>query len=207
MEMHIAEIAERIRGLRGMLEISQKEMADVTGFPLEEYCALESGSTDFPFTFLMKCAQRFGVDIIELLTGTNPKLSFYTVVRKGGGLPLERRKGFEYKHLAYLLKDKLAEPFLVTAPYSEEEQGKPMHYSRHAGQEFDYILKGSLRVDFDGHVEILNEGDAALYDSGHPHGMIAANGADCQFLAVVIQGPKEANRGEDNARPSFEVRK
>jgi mannose-6-phosphate isomerase-like protein (cupin superfamily) len=130
------------------------------------------------------------VDIVELLTGSNPTLSFYTVVRKGGGLPIERRKGFDYKHLAYLLKDKMVEPFLVTVPYSQEEQNIPMYYSTHAGQEFDYILNGSLKVDLEGHVEILNAGDSVLYDSGHSHGMIAMNGADCQFLAIVIPKPK-----------------
>jgi transcriptional regulator with XRE-family HTH domain len=190
METHIKEISERIKGMREILDISAEEMAEITGITVDQYLAAESGNSDFNFTFLMKCAQRFNVDIVELLTGSNPTLSFYTVVRKGEGLPIERRKGFDYKHLAYLLKDKMIEPFLVTVPYSREEQDKPLYYSTHAGQEFDYILKGSLKIDLDGHVEVLNAGDCVLYDSGHRHGMIAANGADCQFLAIVIPKPK-----------------
>jgi mannose-6-phosphate isomerase-like protein (cupin superfamily) len=186
METHIKEISERIKGMREMLNIPVEEMANVTETPIDKYLAAENGNSDFTFTFLLKCAQRFQVDIVELLTGSNPTLSFYTVVRKGGGLPIERRKGFEYKHLAYLLKDKMVEPFLVTVPYNREEQNVPLYYSRHAGQEFDYILKGSLKVELDGHVEILNAGDSILYDSGHPHGMTAMNGAECQFLAIVI---------------------
>jgi mannose-6-phosphate isomerase-like protein (cupin superfamily) len=191
METHILEISERIKGMRGMLNISAEEMANITETPIDKYLAMENGNSDFTFTFLMKCAQRFKVDIVELLTGSNPTLSFYTVVRKDGGLPIERRKGFDYKHLAYRLKDKMVEPFLVTVPYNQEEQNIPLYYSTHAGQEFDYILKGSLKVDLDGHVEILNAGDSVLYDSGHPHGMIAVNGADCQFLAIVIPKHKE----------------
>lgn len=187
METQISEIAQRIRGLRQLLEISEEEMAEITGVSLEEYREYEKGENDFTFTFLMKCALRFGVDLVELLTGENPHLSFYTVVRSGNGLPIERRKGFEYRHLAYLIKNKLAEPFLVTAPYSEEEQGLPIHYSTHEGQEFDYILKGSLKVDLEGHTEILKEGDAIYYDSGHHHGMIAVGGADCDFLAIVVK--------------------
>jgi transcriptional regulator with XRE-family HTH domain len=191
METHIMEISERIKGMREMLDISPEEMADVTGISIDQYLAAENGTSDFTFTFLMKCAQKFKMDIVELLTGSNPTLSFYTVVRKGHGLPIERRKGFGYKHLGYLLKDKMVEPFLVTVPYSQEEQNKPLYYSTHAGQEFDYILKGSLNIDLDGHVEILHAGDSVLYDSGHKHGMIATNGADCQFLAIVIPKPDE----------------
>lgn len=186
METHIKEISQRIKGMREILNISAEEMAKDTDTPMDKYLEAESGNSDFTYTFLLKCAQRFKVDIVELLTGSNPTLSFYTVVRKGGGLPIERRKGFDYKHLAYRLKDKMVEPFLVSVPYNREEQNKPLNYSTHAGQEFDYILKGSLKVDFDGHVEVLNAGDSVLYDSGHRHGMIAANGADCQFLAIVI---------------------
>jgi mannose-6-phosphate isomerase-like protein (cupin superfamily) len=186
METHIKEISERIKGMREMLNIPVEEMANVTETPMDKYLAAENGNSDFTFTFLLKCAQRFQVDIVELLTGSNPTLSFYTVVRKGGGLPIERRKGFEYKHLAYLLKDKMVEPFLVTVPYNREAQDMPLYFSRHAGQEFDYILKGSLKVELDGHVEILNTSDSVLYDSGHPHGMTAMNGAECQFLAIVI---------------------
>ena len=190
MEPLIIEIAERIRGLRELMEISEEEMASVTGVTLSEYREFEEGKNDFPFTFLLKAAERFNVDIVELMTGENPHLSFYTVVRSGKGLPIQRRKSFQYRHLAFLFKNKLAEPFLVTAPYSEEEQTKPIPFSVHDGQEFDFILKGSLRVELDGHTEILNEGDSIYYDSGHRHGMIAVGGEDCDFLAMVLKKPE-----------------
>lgn len=187
MEAKIKEIAERIRGLREILEISQEEMAERTDVQLDEYRQYERGDVDFGFTFLYECAKIFGVDIVELLTGEKPKLSFYTVVRSGKGLPMKRRKGFIYQHLAYRIMDKLAEPFLVTAPYDPEEQNMPIHLSHHKGQEFDYVLKGTLKVQLDEHVEVLSEGDSVYYDSSHNHGMIAVGGADCVFLAFVMK--------------------
>lgn len=187
METKIKEIAERIRGLREILEISQEEMAEKAGVTLEEYRTAELGETDYGFTFLYTCAKIFGVDIVELLTGEKPKLSFYTVVRGGKGLPINRRRGFTYQHLAYRIMDKLAEPFVVTAPYDADEQDKPIHLSSHKGQEFDYILKGSLKIQLDDHVEILEEGDSVYYDSGHNHGMIATGGSECVFLAFVMK--------------------
>ena len=50
----------------------------------------------------------------------------------------------------------------------------------------DFILSGSLKIQIGKHVEILNEGDCIYYDSKNPHGMIATNGADCKFLAILI---------------------
>lgn len=187
MEIRVSEVAERIRSLRILMDITEEEMAEVTGVTVEKYREYESGKIDFSFTFLLKSSERFGVDITELVTGDNPKLSSYTVVRRGKGPQIERRKGFEYRHLAYLMKNRIAEPFLVTAPYIEADQNKPIEYSTHKGQEFDMVLKGILKIDINGHVEVLNEGDSIYYDSGQKHGMIAIGGSDCQFLAVVIK--------------------
>jgi transcriptional regulator with XRE-family HTH domain len=190
MEMRIIEIAERIKGLRNMMDLTEEEMAKVTGVTVEKYREYESGLIDFPFTFLLKSAERLRVDMAELLTGDNPKLSFYTVVRCGKGPRIERRKGFEYRHLAHLMKNRVAEPFFVTAPYVEQDQNKQIVYSTHKGQEFNLVLKGVLKVELEGHVEVLNEGDSIYYDSGHNHGMMAIGDSDCQFLAVVIKPNK-----------------
>ncbi len=186
MNYSIKEVAERLRGLREILNISTDEICERTGTPKADYELIEKGEKDFSVTFIYKCAEILGVDIIELLTGENPKLKRYSVVRKGTGLPVKRREGFEYQHLAYLFKDKKIEPFLVIAPYSEEEQDKPVSLSVHAGQEFDYIISGSLKLSIDGKEKILSAGDSIIYDSSAPHGMIAANGGKCEFLAILI---------------------
>ncbi|HHY52129.1 MAG TPA: cupin domain-containing protein [Clostridiales bacterium] len=183
----LAEIAMRIRVMREILEIPVEEMARITQTTEEEYLAHEQGDRDFSFTFLLHCASAFGIDMVELITGTPPKLSYYTVVRKGQGLPIKRRKNLNYEHLAFRMKNKLAEPFLVTAPYEEDAQQQPIPLSRHTGQEFDYILEGRLRVQIEDHVEELGPGDAIYYDSRFGHGMIAIGGQPCKFIAVVIK--------------------
>lgn len=185
ISLQVKQIAERIRGLRLDLDISAEKMAEVCDTTVEDYLAHENGQTDFSFTFLYKCARFLGVDITELITGDRPTLGFYTVVKKNEGLPIERRKGFKYQHLAYLMKDKISEPFLVTAKYEGEVDDDKIALSTHKGQEFDYILKGRLKVRLENHIEILEEGDCVYYNSEHGHGMVAID-EDCIFLAVVI---------------------
>lgn len=103
---------------------------------------------------------------------------------------MKRRSGFNYYHLGYRFKGKLCEPFLVTAPFSQAEQDKPIALSTHEGQEFNYIVKGSLKITLEEHTEVLHEGDSVLYDSSHGHGMIATDGEDCVFLAVILKKPE-----------------
>ena len=185
MSTQVSQIAERVKGLRQILDISVECMANVCDTTVEDYIAHEEGNIDFSFTFLYKCAKHFGVDIAELITGDKPNLGFYTVVRNGEGLPIERRKGFKYQHLAYLMKDKISEPFIVTAKDEGITDDDKIILSTHKGQEFDYVLKGRLKIKLDNHIEILEEGDSVYYDSSHGHGMVAIDG-DCMFLAIVM---------------------
>jgi len=186
-EPEIQEVVTRIRSLREDSDISLEQMAKATGRSVEEYEAQESGTRDLSFTFLYKCAVTLGVDVIELLTGVAPNLTGYERTNKGDGLVIKRRAGFEYLHKAAFFKNKLAEPFVVTAPYLPEEQEEPVHLSYHEGQELDFVISGALRFAFEDHEEDLEAGDLVYYDSGRGHGMIAIGGEPCVFLAVVLK--------------------
>ena len=198
MESIIKEVANRIRETRLICEISEEEMATCTGVTLEHYRELEAGEADFSFTFIYKCAARLGIDTTDLLAGSSPTLKEYSVTRAGGGLPIARRKGFRYNNLAPLFKGKIAEPFLVRAPYNPAEADAPIRLSSHDGQEYDYVLTGKLKVSVDGHTEILGPGDSIYYDSSKPHGMIAWE-EDCTFLAVTISNGAPAYDYPDTA--------
>ena len=190
VELQLKQMGGRIREIRNILNIAIIEMASITGISEEEYIAHENGDVDSSFTFLQRCAQRFGVDISALVSGESPKLSFYTMTRNGGGLPIKRREGFEYRHLAAQLKNRNAEPFTVRA--KSQAPDTPIALSTHPGHEFNYILRGKLKVQMENNIEILEEGDSIYYDSSHPHGMVAVDCDECEFLAIVINGDSEA---------------
>ena len=205
MENILKEVADRIRETRLICEVSEEEMASCTGVSLETYRQLEAGEVDFSFTFIYKCAARLGVDTTDLLKGSSPTLNEYSITRAGGGLPIARRKGFKYNNLAPLFKNKIAEPFIVRAKYSEEDANAPIRLSHHEGQEYDYILSGKLKVSINGRIEILEPGDSIYYDSSKNHGMVAYEG-DCEFLAIIISNGGAAydypeNLAEETAAP------
>lgn len=187
MENQVAQIAERIKGMRLILELSVEEMARITDTTVEEYVAAENGESDFSFTFLYKCAKAFHLDLAELLTGETPHLSQYSIVRKGHGFRLNAGRDLNISISASFFKDKVAEPFFVTAKFDPSQDSNNIELSTHAGEEFDYILKGTLIFRYEDHIEVLHEGDAVYYNSGRGHGMIAADQADCEFLAMILE--------------------
>ena len=185
-ENKLVEVAERIKELRDIYNLSDIEMADKTGVSIEEYLAYENGMEDMPFSFVHKCALAFGVELTDLLEGQSAKLTTYNVTRRGQGQVTANEEGILIQNLAPKFKNKLANPYWVKYEYSSELQSKPIDVTTHSGQEFDLVVKGALKVQVGEHVEILHEGDSIFYNSSIPHGMIAVDGEDCLFLAMVM---------------------
>ena len=187
----LMEIALRIREMRRITGFTEKEMAEKTGVTEAEYRSYETGTVDLPFTFLHKCSLAFGLELTDLLEGQSAKLSSYSVTRRGCGLITAAEDGITIRNMAALFRQKLATPYWVTYQYSEELQHQPIHTTTHGGQEFDLVLKGSMRVRVGDHEETLHEGDSIFYKSSTPHGMIAVDGADCTFLAMIMASTEE----------------
>ncbi|MBE5737238.1 MAG: cupin domain-containing protein [Clostridiales bacterium] len=184
----LSDVATRIKELREIMGFSVNEMTEKTNVTEKQYISYESGKEDIPFSFIHKCALAFGVEMIDLLEGSSAKLSTYTITRKGQGQETAKEDGIDIANLAPKFKDKLAEPYYVTYEYSASQQNKPIHLTTHSGQEFDLVLSGKLKVQVGDHVEVLGEGDSIYYNSSMPHGMIAVDGKDCTFVAVVMSG-------------------
>ena len=182
----LQEIALRIRDMREILGYSMQDMAELTEISTAEYKLYETGTVDLPFTFLHKCSKVFGVEITVLLEGQSARLSGYTVTRRGKGLVTASEDGITIQDMAPMFRKKLATPYWVTYEYSEDLQNKPIHTTTHSGQEFNLVIKGSMRIKIGNHEEVLREGDSIFYKSSTPHGMIAIDGKDCVFLSMIM---------------------
>ena len=196
IDSELKEVASRIKEMREIFGYTSDEMAQKVDLTLEEYNAYESGADDLPFSFIHKCAKVFGIGKTDLLEGRSSNLSSYTVTRKGQGKVISKDEdnGIEINNLAPLFRNKLAEPYLAKYEYKAELQDKPIHTITHPGQEFDIVLSGKLKVRVGSHTEILEAGDSIYYRSSTPHGMIAVDGEDCTFLAVVISGDEATEK-------------
>ncbi len=194
----LAEVAQRIREMREISGLSQAEMAEKAEVTVEDYAKYESAEMDFPFSFLHKCSLAFGIDITNLLEGKSAHLSSYTVTRKGKGQFTAKEDGIEIQNLAPMFRKKIAEPYWVKYEYDEKLQNQPISLATHSGQEFDFVMSGRLKVQIGDNVEYLGEGDSIYYNSSTPHGMIAVDGEDCLFVAVVLPGEED----KDNEKRS-----
>lgn len=182
MKEQILEIAIRLKGLREIEGISASQMAELFSIDQSKYLEYESGNVDIPVSFLYEVANKFNITLVEILTGESPKLHKFQVVRKDKGLEVERRKKYKYQNLAFNFIHKKAEPFLVTVPLNDE----PIALNSHPGQEYNFVIEGSMQVVIDGNEVVLNEGDSIYFDSTCKHGMKATGGKSAKFLAIIM---------------------
>lgn len=183
MQEKIKEIASRIKELRELSGISQKNMASSLDIPVEDYNKYESGELDLPASILFEIANQLKVDMTVLLTGEDPRMNIFAITRKGEGVNVERRRQYKYEALAPNFIHKKAEPFLVTVEPQSGEQNTP---NSHPGQEFDYVLEGTLRVVIHDNEIILHEGDSIYFDSNYDHSMQANGNEPARFLAIIF---------------------
>lgn len=180
----IKQVTARIRELREIYSVPAEKLAADLGISLEKYSEYENGVEDIPVSILYKIANRFGVELTELITGKNPKLQTYCLVRKGKGVSIERRKEYKYQNLAYNFINKKAEPFLVTVEPKPDDY--PINYNTHPGQEFNYMIEGEMLLYIDDYEILLREGDSLFFDSGIKHGMKAVGNKPAKFLAIIM---------------------
>ena len=179
MNNQVIQIAARIRELREILDVPQEALAQKIGVDIEEYKRYESAQDDIPIGVLYGVAAELRVDPTELLTGEAPRMDEYTIVRGGNGVSVERYPGYAFTSLAFNYKHRDMEPMIVTLSPNEEAE-----LVTHGGQEFNYVLEGSIKVVIEGREFILNKGDSIYFNPALPHGPRAVGG-QAKFLTII----------------------
>ena len=83
MAEDIRHLAQRLKGLREVLEIPIEQMAQVCETSVEHYLKMESGEADPGVYRLSRVAKKFGISLDVLLFGEEPRMVGYFVTRKG----------------------------------------------------------------------------------------------------------------------------
>ncbi len=186
LDYKIQEMAARIRELREIEGLTPEDMSHKTGVTVDEYLECENGKSDLNFAFIYRCAMALNVNVTDIIEGHSPKLKSYTVTRFGSGQKIADAHGMTYYNLASAFQNRIAEPLYVRSVYDESAQNRDIELTTHAGQECDLVIEGNLLVQIGEHREVLGPGDSIYYDSSTPHGMIAVQGRDCVFYAIVL---------------------
>lgn len=181
-------LGETIRQIREENSISLADLAGKCQLSVEMLEHIETGQLLPSLAPLMKIARALGV---RLGTFLDDKEQVGPVVVHGGraesvvrfsGSGPENVGKLDFYSLAAQKKDRHMEPFIVEVHPGEEE---PPVLSSHEGEEFLYVLNGSLEVVYGRETHTLQSGDSIYYDSIVPHEVRAAGDQPARIVAVV----------------------
>jgi len=180
MKNSTQSVCERIKELREILDISAEKLAEMVGISVNQYNDYENGVNDIPIGVIYTVANSLNVDSTVLLTGEAPRMNAYTVVRESERVSVDRYMGYTFSALATNFINRDMDPMIVEITAGNNDAKMVCH----AGQEFNYVLEGVVRVIIGKHDFELAANDSIYFDARVPHAQYAAS-EKAKFLTVI----------------------
>lgn len=175
----INEISEKIRSLRKEKNLTLKDLSEKTGLSVSFLSQVENSTSSLAITSLKRIADSLDVPIIYFFD--KPENNNFIVKEKDQKIFKIESSNSEFIRLSGEFVDRSLESVIVIIP-PEQQHG---HKFNHPGEEFVYILEGSLIVDLDGTEYIVKAGDSLHYPSTIPHIWINPLKQPCKILTVL----------------------
>lgn len=175
----------RVRELRKAQGWTLEQAAKQAGLARSTLSKIENDQMSPTFDALRKLAQGFKISVPQLFTPpSRDQVVGRMDVTKSGEGNNHPTSTYEHELLAATLSKKQMLPYRtrIRARSAEEFDG----WVRHDGEEFLYVLTGSIRLytEFYAPVE-MKRGDSAYYDATMGHNVISTSQEDATILWVT----------------------
>jgi len=172
-------VGKKIKKARLEKKISFDQLANETGFSIDYIKSIETGKKTPPVGTLLQIARALEIDSGMLLKEEESKL------KKRIKAYTKRTDNYAYKTLTPGAENKHIKAFQVTVEPLQDHKG--VGY-QHEGEEFVYVLSGTVEIVVGEHVNRLKDGDSLHFNSGIRH-QLRNVGEEAAELLVVIYGP------------------
>ncbi len=186
-EEQLAAPNRALRNARIAQGLSLRALSARVGMPYSTLSKLENGKMAMTYDKLIKLAQGLGIDLQDLLSGgellhPTPATGRRSVTRSEcASWPDSERHSHLYP--AADLLGKMMVPIIINvSARSVEELGGLV---RHGGEEYLYVLRGSMELRTDLYAPLpLGPGDSVYFDSAMGHAYVRTSDEPCTVLSV-----------------------
>ncbi len=182
----ILKVGENVKQIRERKGLSLEDISQRTGLKVELLTEIEKGEISPPLGTIIKLAKALDMKMGYFISGAEDLP--YTIVRKNDRKLVSRydaktsdKYGYEFSSLAPYKKNRHMEPLIVKLEPSHIEEER----STHDGQEFIYVLEGTMEVRLAEEAHLLETGDAIYYDSTVPH-LVRCHGKHTTTILAVL---------------------
>ena len=157
-------IGSQIRRLRRIQRFTLQNVADKCGFTKSLLSKIENGKVVPPMSTLVKIADALGTNIAALMSDGEHMDCVFIPADKGVK-PVLTESGYAVLPLAVELKRKKMQPFIFSIR-SEDLSDKA---NSHLGEEFIFILEGSMEFMVGKTVYLMGPRDSIFFNSISEH--------------------------------------
>lgn len=179
------EMGAKIRAARQAKKLTLMELAARSGVSLSSLSKAERGLTALSYEKFLAVSQALALDLTDLFSKTAPRGTAPMVVDRANEAVIYRAHRYLYGMLATQWAQKKMTPM-----FGRVEPGAPVDaadFSKHAGEEFIFVLEGSLTMQFEnGTFQTLNKRDSIYFDSSLGHHYICASPEPVEILVVCV---------------------
>lgn len=173
-------LGKRLKALRLDKRMTLKQVAEKTDLSISFLSQVERSQCSITLTSLQKVAEALGVGPGYFFPSDEVQKA--SITRRGSRKELQfNHSSFIYTSLCGNLPNPVFEPILATLLPGEK---KAAPYS-HKGQEFGYVLEGSLTIILDQEEHELQPGDSIHIDSTSPHNWFNRTDEPVKVLWVI----------------------
>jgi transcriptional regulator with XRE-family HTH domain len=179
IQSQLCSFGARLRELRLQRGWTLEELACRGSLSKAFLSRLESGGRQASIAAALTLSRIFNVSLASLFES---ELAMEPcVIVRAAEAEVKSMNGLKYAPLSNAGRFFNLQPIKVTVPLSRRGQE---HY-HHDGEEWIYVLAGSLTLSLAGKTYELEPGDAAHFDSRLPHRLIARGEIDAEVLLVA----------------------
>lgn len=199
-EPEYATIGDRLRRARLARAMSLRKLAQVLGVSPSLISQVETGRAKPSVNTLYALATELGISLDELLFVDAPPAADVAsdtatpaqetalprdpVQRAGSRMSIRLGSGVVWERLT---TESIRNVDFLFVTYEIGGASSPENeYQRHSGQEWGYVLSGSLKVRIGFDEFVLGPGDAITFDSGTPHRLVNAGGEPVRAVWYVL---------------------
>ncbi len=179
----LVKVGERLRRLRKERGWKLEDLAERTNLSRAYLSRLENGERQPSLTALFHVAQAYGVTFSSLFE-SEPDLESGVIVRAAQA-PVRRGNGLFYASLSRGSWAFNLHPIRIVVP-AEREEGEVY---QHEGEQWLYVVSGSLGLEIGDEEFILESGDAAHFSADNRHRLTALGGRDAEIIVVACAVP------------------
>ncbi|MGI4792422.1 MAG: helix-turn-helix domain-containing protein [Janthinobacterium lividum] len=184
-QVEMSRLGARLRDLRTGQGWTQDELARRSGLSKSYLSRIEDGERQPSLASLLSLSQAYSVPLASLFAEPAAEKR-HCVVLRAGLMPPQQGNGLSYTPLSNLDHTAGMQPIRVTV--SAQREGDEMY--QHGGEEWLYVLSGTLRLALAEEEHILHSGDSAHFDAHVPHRLSALDGYDAELILVACAAPK-----------------